>query len=86
MGILVRVFGAILAAIMVVGGVIQSQQMQDQRMLFGGIGGGIILLLFFYILSVFISAQGQMLKASLDSAVNTSPFLEDDHRAQIMSL
>jgi hypothetical protein len=43
--------------------------------------GGIV-----YILGILISAEGQTLKASLDGAVNSSPFLADEHRAEIMSL
>lgn len=39
-----------------------------------------------YLLGILISAQGQILKASLDEAVNTSPFLTNEHRAEIMSL
>ncbi len=39
-----------------------------------------------YICGVMVSAQGQILKASLDGAVNSSPFLTDDERADIMSL
>lgn len=42
--------------------------------------------LWFYIAGILVSAQGQLLKASLDSAVNSSPFLTNEHRAQIMSL
>ncbi len=40
----------------------------------------------FYILGIIISAQGQILKATLDTAVNTSPFLADDEKANAMSL
>ena len=40
----------------------------------------------FYLLGVIVSAQGQILKASLDTAVNTSPFLLNAHRTDIMSL
>ncbi|MGH9872684.1 MAG: hypothetical protein ACRD9S_09475 [Pyrinomonadaceae bacterium] len=40
----------------------------------------------FYLLGVLVSAQGQILKASLDCAVNSSPFLNNEHRAKIMSL
>jgi hypothetical protein len=47
----------------------------------GGIVGG-----FFYIWGILISAVGQILKASLDGSVNTSPFLTNEHRAKIMSL
>lgn len=40
----------------------------------------------FFIAGVMISAQGQILKANLDAAVHTSPFVDDDQKAQIMSL
>ena len=40
----------------------------------------------FYLLGVIVMAQGQILKASLDGAVNSSPFLQNEHRAKIMSL
>ncbi len=40
--------------------------------------------LVFYVFSVIIRAQGQMLRASLDGAVHSSPFLNDDERAQAM--
>ncbi|MFN2453016.1 MAG: hypothetical protein ABR577_02220 [Pyrinomonadaceae bacterium] len=47
---------------------------------------GIFVGILFYLLGVLVSAQGQILKASLDSAVNNSPFLTNTHRAEIMSL
>jgi hypothetical protein len=40
----------------------------------------------FYIGGILVSAVGEILKASLDNAVNSSPFLEDSQRARIMSL
>jgi hypothetical protein len=39
-----------------------------------------------WILGTLISSQGQLLKATLDSAVNSSPFLDDSERARMMSL
>ena len=39
-----------------------------------------------YLLGTLASAQGQILKAGLDTAVNTSQFLGDQDRARIMSL
>lgn len=48
---------------------------------FGIISGG-----GFYVAGILVSAQGQMLKASLDCAVNSSPFLTNKERALIMSL
>jgi hypothetical protein len=50
-----------------------------------GIFGGTVWLVFF-IWGVLVSAQGQILKASLDGAVNGSPFLTNEQRATIMSL
>ena len=49
---------------------------------------GILLILniILYCIGIFVAALGQMFLASLDSAVNGSPFLTDDARAQIMSL
>jgi hypothetical protein len=39
-----------------------------------------------FLLGTLASAQGQLLKATLDTAVNTSQFLTDQDRARIMSL
>jgi hypothetical protein len=58
-----------------------------------GLGFGIIIVLLgllggalLYLFGILISAQGQILKASLDSAVNGSPFLTNEERMKIMSL
>jgi hypothetical protein len=42
--------------------------------------------LFAYVLGALVAAQGQTLKASLDCAVNGSPFLTHEERAHIMSV
>jgi hypothetical protein len=39
-----------------------------------------------FILGTLLAAHGQVLKATLDSALNTSPFLTNGQRAEIMSL
>lgn len=44
------------------------------------VGGG------FFLMGVFISASGQILRATVDSAVNTSPFWSNDEKAMIMSI
>jgi hypothetical protein len=54
--------------------------------MFAGIIVGGPVGIFIYIWGILISAGGQLLKASLDCAVNGSPFLTNEHRAQIMSL
>jgi hypothetical protein len=88
-GDIIKVIGVVLAVLIALVTVLVA----------GQIGGGasfvsmLIGLLFaafvglqFYLLGVLVSAQGQILKASLDSAVNSSPFLNNEHRAKIMSL
>jgi len=39
-----------------------------------------------YVIGVLISALGHILKANLDSAVHSSPFLTDEQRAAVMRL
>jgi hypothetical protein len=51
----------------------------------GVIAGGTIATILF-LLGTLTSAQGQILKATLDTAVNSSQFLSDHDRARIMSL
>lgn len=40
----------------------------------------------FYVAGVVISAQGQLLQATLDTAVNSSPLLDNEQKAQILAL
>jgi hypothetical protein len=47
-----------------------------------GTFGGTIL----YVIGVLIITQGQILKATLDSAIHSSPFLSDDMRLSIMQV
>ena len=52
----------------------------------GGAILGIIVAVPIFILGVLVSAQGQILKATLDTAVNSSQLLTKDEMQQIMSL
>jgi hypothetical protein len=54
--------------------------------LYGGIALAFVIAIPLYALGVLVSAHGQVLKASLDEAVHTSPFLTDADRASVMSL
>lgn len=49
---------------------------------FAGLAVGIPL----YVLGVLVTAQAQILKATLDTAVHSSPFLADEQKAKVMSL
>jgi hypothetical protein len=87
-GGLVKAIGMVVAALLVVAGLLLAVNGREAAFALGvvGIFSGIFVGLLFYLLGVLVSAQGQILKASLDSAVNTSPFLVNEHRAKIMSL
>lgn len=39
-----------------------------------------------YIIATFLAAQGQFMSAMLDTAINTSPHLQDSEKASIMTL
>jgi hypothetical protein len=54
-------------------------------LLLGLIVGGVLAALIF-VLGVFISAQGQVLKAMLDTAVHTSPLMSDDQKASVLGV
>lgn len=47
---------------------------------------GFVVFAFFFVIGVIICAEGQKLKAELDSAVYASPFMTDEERAKVMSL
>ena len=53
---------------------------------FAGLLVGGVTFAFFFVLGVAVSAQGQLTRATLDSAVNSSPFLTNEERAEAMSL
>jgi len=50
-------------------------------LLVGLVAGGII-----YGIGILVSAQGQILAATIDTAVNGSPFLSDGQKANAMSV
>lgn len=88
-------FGAIIKGIGIVSAILISMVsivlLTDTRLgspllSFIGVVIGILVGLFLYLLGVIVAAQGQILKASLDSAVNGSPFLDGTQKAKIMSL
>ncbi len=39
-----------------------------------------------YVLGILVAAQGEILKATLDTAVTNSPFLKKEEMAKVMSL
>ncbi len=89
-GTIIKVVGVIIGVILAYFGftIAGPGRANDPSALFGIIliALGVVVGALFYVIGILVSAQGQILKATLDSAVNTSPFLEDEHRTKIMSL
>jgi hypothetical protein len=81
-GTTVKVIGAVVAAIIAIAGLAYLGS--------GGLIGGLLLGamagLIFWIAGVFVTAQGQLLRASLDTAVNTSPLLSNTEKAKMMGI
>lgn len=67
----IKIVGFLAAALITLGGLVVASQM-GIAMGLAGLCFGILFALPFYALGVLVSAQGQILKATLDVAVNTS--------------
>jgi len=84
-GTTVKVIGAVVASIIVLAGIASSDSLGSSGLIGGLLIAGIIGLIF-WIAGVFVTAQGQLLRASLDTAVNSSPFLSDAEKAKMMGI
>jgi chromate transport protein ChrA len=88
-GNIIKGVGIALAVLVLIGALVASDNaygdMKTVYVVAGSISAVIIGVVFF-LFGILVSAQGQILKASLDSAVNNSPFLTNDQKAQTMSL
>ncbi len=86
----IKVIGLVLAALIVLITVLftigQSKTSDEMTLAFGGAFVAGIIGMVCYALGILVAAQGQMLQAHLDTAVNSSPFLRDDLKAEVMSL
>ncbi len=52
---------------------------------FGGLMSGFLILVLHFCLGILLSAVGQMLYATIDSAVNTSPLMSDGQKRVIIA-
>ncbi len=89
LGEVIKVIAIVLAVLTALGALLMAGQIGGGEAVvpfFLGIIGAAFVGGQFYLLGVIVMAQGQILKASLDGAVNSSPFLQNEHRAKIMSL
>ena len=79
-GGVVKAIGVLLAGIIVLASLAVSNEFGGGRAVLGGLLVGFWVGGSLYLLGVLTSAQGQILQATLDTAVNTSPLLEIEHR------
>jgi hypothetical protein len=93
LGGIVKVIGYVLGGIAVVGGFIASIVSSSHDEAAGGIGIFLLTLLYgaiivfgHFVIGSVVAAFGQLIRAMLDSAVNSAPFLTDDERASILSI
>ena len=67
-------------------GLVAGSKSEHYEAAVGGIILGAIVAIPIWVLGILVAALGQILKATLDTAVNTSPLLTKDEMRQIMSL
>lgn len=91
-GGVIKVLGIVLAILMFLIGLVIEMNIfgRDDTAQFISLGvvgvSAIVVGVVLYMFGVIVAAQGQQLKATLDSAVHTSPYLDLDAKARAMSL
>jgi hypothetical protein len=88
-GNVVKIIGVILAVLIVAGTFVFTGQIRGDASLpplVGGIVLAAIIGMVCYVLGTLVAAAGQILKGILDVAVNTSPFLGNELRAEMMHI
>jgi hypothetical protein len=79
----VKLIGGVLGAVTILIGLGRADH---GPLMLAAIVLGFVVFLSFFIWGVLISAGGQLLKASVDGAVNNSPFMSLQQKARVMSL
>lgn len=79
-GQVIKVAGLIFAAVIFIGA---ADSLKSPG---AGFAAASVIGAIFFVIGIIVAAQGQMLKAVVDTAVNSSPFLDDSQRAATMSL
>jgi hypothetical protein len=84
----VKVIGGILGGIICLGSYVTGQSLGRSagEVFLTGLLIGFGTFVLFWVVGVMVGALGQQLKASLDTAVYSSTFLNNHQRAEIMSL
>ena len=77
--------GAVVAVVIVLAGIASSDSLGSRALIAGLLLGGVVGFIF-WIAGVLVTALGQFLRASVDTAVNTSPFLSDAEKTRMMGI
>ncbi len=87
-GSLLKGIGWALGGIALISGLAVSRQgdSENWKMIFGGVILAVILWAIFFFFGVLLTAIGEILRATLDTAVHTSPLLSDKDRGEAMGL
>ena len=86
-GVFIKVFGVILGVITLIAGLVAGVQTEGSpKFVLGGLMLGVVIAVPIFVLGVLVSAQAQILKATLDTAVHSSPFFTKDDIQKVMSL
>ena len=90
-GAAVKVVGIVLGllivlAAVILGNILGNQLEKTLQSFVCGVLLGAVVGIPIYVLGVLVSAHGQVLKATLDTAVHGSPFLKQEDMARVMSL
>lgn len=85
-GTIVKVIGAVVASIIALAGFASADGPLGSSALIGGLLIAAVTGFVFWIAGVLVTAQGQLLRASLDTAVNSSPLLSNIEKAKIIGV
>lgn len=84
-GTTVKIVGAVVAAVVALAALTAADPLGGGAVVAGTVIAGMTGLAF-WIAGVFLTALGQLLRASLDTAVNISPLLRNGEKAEIMGI
>jgi len=85
-GQIVKVVGFVLAGLIALSGFAVAGKGGGTGFVFSGLLLGALIGLLCYAFGVLVASQGQILKATLDTAINSSPLLSHDEIRQIFEL
>ena len=86
LGTTIKVMGWVLAGIMAIGALRSGDGPLGNQAAVAGVLVAAIVAVLFWVCGVLVTAGGEILRATLDTAVASSPFLNDPQRAEAMGL